>query len=241
MNGLFETSHSLFEPHHVLRIGHRGAAAYAPENSLASIQKALEMGVDAIELDVRLSRDGVVVVIHDDTIDRTSTGKGEVAAMTLSQLKQHPLAEGQTIPTLGEVLQLIDGRATLFIELKCSEVALPAAKIVCEAIATKGWSYRDFWIIAFEHASLLAVKTYDSKLQTGALLVGIPISLAQCASEAKASALLPNIHHCHAELVDDAHGRGLQCFVWTANTAETVAYAKSMKVDGIISDKPDLL
>jgi glycerophosphoryl diester phosphodiesterase len=113
-------------------IAHRGASDKSPENTLAAFERALKQGADAIECDVHLSADGEVVVIHDDTVDRTTDGSGEVAAMSLEELRQldagswkHSRFSEQRIPTLQEVIELVGDRAHIFVELKGSSPGLP--------------------------------------------------------------------------------------------------------------------
>src|SRR3970040_2158507 len=116
-----------FYPRIPLILGHRGASAYAPENTLAAFRRALELGADGFELDVTLSADGVPVVIHDDTVDRTTDGSGPVANLTLAQLKQLPAGfrarfgtefAGERIPTLEEVVARLGQRALLHVEFE---------------------------------------------------------------------------------------------------------------------------
>lgn len=118
-------NHHLFELIKPVVFAHRGASKYAPENTLASFQKALEMGAQALELDVTLTRDGEVVVIHDDAVDRTSNGQGRVDQLTLAQIKKFDAGswfaeefKGEKIPTLKEVLALVGEKALINIELK---------------------------------------------------------------------------------------------------------------------------
>jgi glycerophosphoryl diester phosphodiesterase len=99
-------------------IGHRGAAALEPENTLLSIKRAMDIGVDAVEIDVHLSKDKDLVVIHDATVDRTTNGKGPVSSYTVQEIKRLDAGKGETIPTLQEVIDLIDKRVLLIIELK---------------------------------------------------------------------------------------------------------------------------
>ncbi|MEM3426627.1 MAG: glycerophosphodiester phosphodiesterase family protein, partial [Thermoproteota archaeon] len=100
----------------VLKIGHRGARFYEPENTLRSFRKALELGVDAVELDVRRTRDGELVVIHDAEVDRTTNGKGLVRELTLEEIRRLDAGKGEKIPTLEEALDFLDGRVKILIE-----------------------------------------------------------------------------------------------------------------------------
>jgi len=99
-------------------MGHRGAAALEPENTLLSIERAIHIGVNAVEIDVRLSKDKELVVIHDATVDRTTDGIGPVCDFTVDELKQLDAGKGQRIPTLQEVVEVINNKVTLVIELK---------------------------------------------------------------------------------------------------------------------------
>jgi len=102
----------------MLKIGHRGAKGYEPENTLRSFQKALELNVDAVELDVRRTKDGAIVVIHDAEVDRTTNGKGLVSELTLKEIKELDIEKGEKIPTLEEALDFLDKKVKIFIELK---------------------------------------------------------------------------------------------------------------------------
>ena len=110
--------------------GHRGAAKLEPENTLLSIQKAIDLGVDQIEIDVHLTRDQHLVVIHDATVDRTTDGQGAIADFTLAKLKQLDAGKGERIPTLQEVIDLVSGKVILQIELKGPNTAEPVIQAV---------------------------------------------------------------------------------------------------------------
>ena len=107
----------------MLKIGHRGAKGYEPENTLIGFEKALALGVDQIELDIHLSADGEIMVIHDETIDRTTNGSGCVNSLTCTELQQFRIREQQYIPTLIEVLDLIDRKCSVNIEIKSTNLA----------------------------------------------------------------------------------------------------------------------
>ncbi|MEM2375782.1 MAG: glycerophosphodiester phosphodiesterase family protein, partial [Candidatus Bathyarchaeia archaeon] len=117
-----------------LRVGHRGAKAYEPENTLRSFMKALELGVNAIEFDVRRTRDGELVVIHDAEVDRTTDGKGLVSELTLREIKALSTEKGERIPTLEEALDFLDRKVKILIELK--EVGIEEK--VLEAVKRRG-------------------------------------------------------------------------------------------------------
>ena len=109
----------------VLRIGHRGAAGHAPENTLAAIQKGIALGVDFVEIDVRRTVDGMLVALHDETVNRTTNGKGRVDRLLLQDVKKFNAGNGENIPTLDDVLKLVAGQAGLMLELKVTRSSMP--------------------------------------------------------------------------------------------------------------------
>lgn len=223
------------------RIGHRGACGHAPENTLASMQRALEIGVDGFEFDIQLSKDGIPVIIHDDTLERTTDGKGKVSDFTLKELKELDAGKGEKIPTLQDAIEMVDKRTRLFIELKAEESTKPVADIVKNAAGKLGWSYEQFFVCSFDHRQIFESRKYIPEVRTCAVLVGIPVTLAQIAQEAGAWGLSSAVHHTNQALVDDARARGLKTMVWTADKPEEIAKGRALKVDGIISNYPDRL
>ncbi|RLG46262.1 MAG: glycerophosphodiester phosphodiesterase, partial [Thermoproteota archaeon] len=111
-------------------VGHRGASAYEPENTVRSIRRAFEMGADAVEVDARVSKDGHVVIIHDETVDRTTNGTGLVSELSLEEIRALDAGKGEKIPTLQEVLEEIRGKGCLFLEIKVDEAAVPSLSLV---------------------------------------------------------------------------------------------------------------
>jgi glycerophosphoryl diester phosphodiesterase len=221
------------------RLGHRGACGYAPENTLLSFRKALELGVHGFEFDIQLSRDGVPMVIHDDTLERTTSGKGRVCDFTAAELQLLDAGQGEKIPTFTNVLDMVDKRCRMLVELKAEQSAFPVAETIKYYVDHMGWSYEQFFVCSFDHLQLVSTRTINPNIHTCALLVGIPVSLAALAQEAGAMAINPNIYHMNTPLVEDAHKRGLKVYVWTCNTLEEIAAAKAYGVDGIMSNFPD--
>jgi glycerophosphoryl diester phosphodiesterase len=225
------------------RIGHRGACGHAPENTLASMRKAIEMGVHGFEFDIQMSKDGEPVVIHDATLERTTNGQGEVSDYTFDQLQQFEAGNdkfyGERIPSLRQVMDMVDKRCRLFIELKSDDATEPVVKILRHYTKNMGWNYEQLFVCSFDHLQLTTVRTLAPSIRTCALIAGIPVSLAAIAAEAHAWAINPCIHHINQGLVDDAHRRGLRVITWTANHPADIAKAKKLGVDGIISDFPD--
>jgi glycerophosphoryl diester phosphodiesterase len=133
----------------ILKIAHRGASGYEPEDTLRAFKKALEMGADALGIDVHVCKSGEVVVIHDDTLGRTTDARGWVRKKTLSELKSFHIQKGEKISTLEEVLDFVRGKMKLDIELKEKRCAGPTYEIIKRAIRGGVWSYDDFFYFIF--------------------------------------------------------------------------------------------
>jgi glycerophosphoryl diester phosphodiesterase len=218
-----------------LRIGHRGAAGYAPGNTIASIEKELEIGVDGVEIDVRCTSDGHLVLLHDRYLQRSTNGVGDVADLTLDDIRAFRTKAGdQPIPTLAEVLDKISGRAGLIIELKTSGIAGRAMAAVEDA------GFRGpLWVASFLHAELLQIRAHDSSPPTIALLDGIPVIQTAFMYHAQATHAGVAIDSLDRALVRRLHDSSFRVFTYTADEPEDIAYAKACNVDGIISNFPD--
>ncbi|PWA06963.1 glycerophosphodiester phosphodiesterase [Flavobacterium psychrotolerans] len=222
-----------------LKIGHRGAKGYAPENTLLSFQKAIDMAVDGIELDVHLSSDGEIIVIHDDTIDRTTNGKGIVNKLSLSELRKFKIEKEQTIPTLTEVFNLVNQQCFINIELKGNGTAKPVVALIERYVLNKNWDYRRFLISSFDWNALQEVRLLNSKIPVGVLTqTNLDLALA-FAKFIKAETIHPYFHLLTKENTKQMHDEGISIFSWTINEMEDIQKIKSFNVNGIISDFPD--
>lgn len=225
----------------ILKIGHRGAAGHEPENTLVSFKKALDLGVDAIELDVYVCKTGELVVIHDDTVDRTTNGKGYVVEKSFEELRGLDAGKGQKIPTLQEVLDLVDKKVIVNIELKGPNTASPAVKVIEEYIKQKNWTENLFWVSSFDHAELSKFKKLNHKIKIGVLIKDVPKEF-KFWEELGAYSVNICAEFINKEFVNDAHERGLKIFVWTTNDTDNENYINKVKdlgVDGIFSNFPD--
>ena len=219
----------------MLRIGHRGARAYAPENTITSFKKALEIGVDAIELDVRKTKDNQLVVIHDDDVKRTTDGEGLICELTLKEIKGFSAEGGEKIPTFEEALDFLDKKVKVFVELKEEGIE----KQVLFAVHERGLE-KNVVITSFLEDVLKRVRELDDKVETG-LIYAKHKNPLKAAFDLKANYLVALYRFVHTANVEKAHENGLKVVVWTINTPEEVeAYVKK-GVDGIASDKPDIL
>ena len=225
----------------LLKIGHRGAKTYIAENTLASIKKALELEVDAIEIDVHKCASGELVVFHDFTLDRMTNGSGEVAKHTLEQLKNLKVNNQYEIPTLEDVLNTIDKKCMLNIELKGRDTALKTCKIVEDYIETKQWNLDHFLISSFQHQELEAVYNYNKQLRLGVLTKASVVEAIKFAETIKAYAIHPNAAIVTKANVSLAQNKGYKVLIWTVNDQPTIERMKTYGVDGIISDNPDLI
>jgi glycerophosphoryl diester phosphodiesterase len=219
----------------MLKIGHRGARAYEPENTLRSFSKALELGVDAVELDVRVTKDGEIVVIHDAEVDRTTDGKGLVNQLTLREIKQLRTEKDERIPTLEEALGFLDRKAKVLVELKETGLEEKVLKAVREKKLEQ-----NVIIVSFLEDALRRVRELNDKVETG-LIYTRHKNPVGAASNLRASYLLPLYRFTHTADVQRAHQNNLKVIVWTINNPEEVAQYVKKGVDGITSDKPSIL
>lgn len=225
----------------MLNIGHRGACGYEPENTIISFKKALELGVDAIELDVYVCKTGELVVIHDDTVDRTTNGKGYVINMAFDELRALDAGKGEQIPTLQEVLDLINNQVLLNIELKGAGTAEPIAEVIKQYTESGKWTKENFLVSSFNHVELKKFNNMMPDIKIGALLCGIPLDYAKQAEALNAYSFNPSMEFINKELVEDAHSRGMKVFVYTVNELQDIEAMKQLGVDGIFINYPDRL
>ena len=225
----------------LLKIGHRGAKGYFAENTLESIQKALNFGVDAIEIDVHRCKTGELVVIHDFTLDRTTNGSGEVAKKSLSEIKGLNVEDEFGIPLLTEVLDFIEGKCTINIELKGLNTATATAKIIKKYIAEKNWTYKDFIVSSFQKNELFQMRKLDKNVALGILSKASVTEAIELGKILKASAIHPSLGIITRDNVKASHKAGFNVNVWTVNEPEDIQRMREFGVDGIISDFPDRL
>lgn len=232
-----------------LVLAHRGASAYAPENTLAAFNLAFELGADGIELDVSLTRDGIPVVIHDDTVDRTTNGHGAVNQFTLAELQQLDASNriekyrGEKIPTLEEVLRAVGKRGLINIEIKSTGLKTDGVEgAVLAAIENTGAPR--VLISSFNPLALRRMFLLDPRLPRGLLYAPrLPIFLrrAWLRPLVRPTALHPHFSMVTREFVAWAHQRGYQVNTWTVDEPDVARRLIEWGVDGIITNKPDVL
>jgi glycerophosphoryl diester phosphodiesterase len=219
--------------------GHRGAAGLVAENTLESITAALHYKVDGVEIDVHCCKSGELVVIHDDTLDRTTNGTGNVSEYTLQELQQFETEEGFRIPTLREVLDMINMQCELNIELKGKNTALPTIALLEEYIENTDWEYDHFIISSFDHPQLFELKAITSNFKIGVLTEVHIIEVLPIAAALEAFSIHPPIFSLTEDAVNLAKDQGYTVYVWTVNTETQIEQSKSWKVEGIITDFPN--
>jgi len=219
-------------------IGHRGAKGF-PENTLESSQKAIELKCDGIELDVHLSVDGEIIVIHDDTVNRTTNGKGFISELSLSEIKALRIDGEYQIPTLTEVFELADKKCFINIELKSESTVEPVIKLIEKYVSEKGWNYNHFLVSAFEWNHLKKIHYINPEIKLG-VLTETDLHLAIAFAETvNAKSIHPHFHLLTAENTLQMQQKGFKVFPWTVNEPSDIKKIKSFKPNGIITDFPD--
>lgn len=223
----------------VLRIGHRGACGYGPENTLLSFKKALELNVDIIELDVCLCKTKEVIVIHDSKVDRTTNGKGYVAKKTFNELRKLDAGKGEKIPLLTEVLDLVNRKAKVNIEIKGKGIAKSVFGIIEKYVKDKGWQYENFLVSSFDYDELLDFYNLNPKVKTSVLFEKSVKKAMGFTEKVNAYSINPSFRLATKKFIENAHKKGLKVFVWTVNKRKNIEKLKQLGVDGIFSNYPD--
>ncbi len=221
----------------LLCIGHRGAMGHAPENTLASIRKALEFGVPCVEIDVYCV-DGQLVVFHDSRLERTTNGTGYLLEQNFTDLRSLDAGDGEKIPTLKEVFVAVHLQAGVNIELKGPDTARPVVEFISK-MRDMGWSDDLILISSFDHRELAQIRQLDPRIKVGAMMVGLPVNDAAFAESLGAYSVHLSLEFIDRRFVDDAHSRGLRVFVFTVNHPEDIIKMVELGVDGVFTNYPE--
>lgn len=220
-------------------IGHRGAMGYETENTLASVEKAMELGVDMIEIDVFQISSGEIVVFHDERVDRLSNSAGPIKEYNIFDLKKLVLDGGHQIPMLQDVLKRIGGQVALNIELKDTQIADNIHLIVSGYAQKPEWSEDQFIISSFDWDELRAYRKLSPNGRIAVLTEGDPLEALNVARELDAEAINPHFTQLNADNMDQLHRAGFKVYTWTVNDPSDFQRLKAMGVDGVFSDYPD--
>lgn len=226
---------------------HRGASGYCPENTIPAFSMAQDMQADGVELDVQMTKDHVLVVCHDETLDRTSNGKGYLKDYTLEELKKLDFCngnlayEGVQIPTLEEVFALLKpGKLTINIELKTGVFFYPGIE---ESVITltRECGFEDRVIYSsFNHYSIRKIRELDKQAKTGFLYCDGTMDMPSYGQKHKVNALHPAIYNLqYPDFMEECRQKGLEVNVWTVNTREEILLSREMGVHAIIGNYPD--
>jgi len=225
----------------LIRIAHRGASACWPENTLLAFRKALEVGASWLELDVQLSRDGELVVIHDEALERTTNGRGPVGHYALADLRRLDAGQGEPIPQLVEVLDLVAGRAQLNIELKGKGTGEAVARLLQQR-ADAGRLPADEILVSSLDEDELTLFAGQRRQVRVAPVADLPNAQTwELAERLNAWSLHVEVGAVSAALVAQAAEQGRKLLVYTVNDRATLEHLQGLGVAGIFTDRPEFL
>jgi glycerophosphoryl diester phosphodiesterase len=216
-------------------IAHRGASFWEPENTLASIKAAVKLGTSHVEVDVRKGG-GRLLVFHDATVNRTTDGRGLLSKLSFQEVKSLYLGVGQQIPTFDEALEAMKGKVNPIVEIKEPGTEGEVLRAVEQAGLLESTVF-----VSFHHHALLNLKRLSSQASTGIIFRGELLTAVEAARKAEASWILPDRRHVTAEMVSKAKSEGLKVGVWVVNDKAEAEKLRSLGVDAIASDRPEIL
>ncbi|MEW2087359.1 glycerophosphodiester phosphodiesterase family protein [Streptomyces sp. NPDC005283] len=216
-----------------LTIGHRGVMGVEPENTLRSFIRAEQAGMDAIELDLHLSKDGALVVMHDADVDRTTGGSGPIADKTLAELRELDAGDGERVPVFEEVLDAV--RAPLQAEIK--DVA--AAQALAEVLRRRDLVHR-VEVSSFHDDAIAEIATLAPGVRTVLIASRWVADVVDRAKAVGAASLALNIRRLTLETVEHAHGEGLRVIGWVVNTQDHLRLVRALELDGATTDFPEI-
>ncbi len=231
---------------HPLIWGHRGASGYAPENTLPAFKLAADMGADGIELDIQETKDGVIVVCHDETVDRTSSGAGWIKDYTFEELRKLDFSnknaayEGTKIPSMEEVFELLGPTGlTINIELKTGIVFYEKIEEkILDMAKQMGWEDRVIYS-SFNHYTVRRIKELNPDAKAGLLYADGPIDMPGYGKRLGVNALHPALYNLqYPNFMQDCAANGLDVNVWTVNSAEHLMLCKQFGVNAVITNYP---
>ena len=222
-----------------LVIGHRGAMGYETENTLASIQKAMDLGVDMIEIDVFNIESGETVVFHDERLERISNAGGSIEEYNILDLKKVILDGNHSIPLLQDVLKLVDNKVALNIELKGAKTAGRVNFITDFYIKQRGWILDNIVISSFNWDELREMRRINPDIAIAVLTEENPIDAIPVAKELNAIAINPWFKTLTAEQTKQIQEEGFKVYTYTVNDVDDIARMREFGVDGIFTNYPD--
>ena len=217
-------------------IGHRSARGLEPENTTRSFRKALELGVDYIECDVHMTKDGHIVLMHDHTLDRTTNGSGPVNSFTFDEIRKLDAGKGESIPTLRELFDLARGKVKLLVELKDETATEPTIRLV-EKSGMEG----EVSLTSGNTETLRRVRELNTSIPIEHFFGKPPDDAIDRALGVGAKRVSCHISYLTGEFVRKAHENGLQVIAWPPNAVEEAKKAIECGADLICTDRPDIV
>ncbi len=225
----------------ILRIGHRGSKGYVAENTLESINHAILLGVDGIEIDIFKCLSGELVLSHENDLKRLTGKSGQLEKLTLNELKKILVVGKYEIPTLTDVLRRIRTPLFVNIELKGLNTAQATSKIIVDLSKSTSWRLENFIVSSFYWDELEQFRSIDKNTPVG-VLTSKSMSINEAIEFGKkinAQAIHPNFKLLNEKTVKKIKNNGFKIYTWTVNDKDDINFMKKLKVDGIISDYPD--
>jgi glycerophosphoryl diester phosphodiesterase len=219
-------------------LAHRGARGHAPENTLAAFDKAVELKAQWVELDVQWHA-GQLWVFHDLRLERCTNGKGWLGDHKADALRKLDAGGGQKIPFLHEVLNRLNRRVSVNVELKTADGTAAEVATALRGYLAKGWKPEQFLVSSFHLPELREFKRRMPEIPLGVLMCGVPLGLAAAGTELGAQVLSLDRDFADSALIADAHARGMRVFVYTVNEPEDIARYRGQGVDGVFTDFPE--
>lgn len=225
-------------------IAHRGGPLAAmsplPENSVAAISRALDLGVDGIEIDI-FQVGGELFVTHDRRLGRVVSGDGVINELPLAYVRQQQLSNGEPIPTLQQVLELIGDKLLLNIEIKGANSVSRLVQVLRDYVESCQGNYEQYVFSSFDHRQLFQAMQLMPEVKRGVLIEGIPLDFAACCEPLKAYSFNTHLSFMTPELLADAQKRGLQNWVYTVNQEDDWLRMEALGIDAVFTDRPDAL
>ena len=222
-----------------LIIGHRGARGHVAENTLPSVSKALSLGVDGIEVDVFRCASGELVVFHDVTLEKLTNATGPIEALALDSIRKIKVLKDYAIPTLEEVLTLIDGKVLLNIELKGTQTAVLTNELLKKKFSEGNWSPDKILVSSFNWDELALFYEATKEIPIAVLTEDDPLDAIPIAKKLKAVAVNPNFKSLNEDNIGKIRREGLKIYPWTVNQPEDIERMINLAVDAIITDFPE--
>ncbi|MBO7940280.1 MULTISPECIES: glycerophosphodiester phosphodiesterase [Streptomyces] len=216
-----------------LTIGHRGVMGVEPENTLRSFVAAERAGLDAIELDLHVSRDGALVVMHDPDVDRTTDGSGTIADLTLAELRALDAGRGERVPVFEEVLDAV----TLPLQAEIKDIQ--AARVLAEVIRERDLADR-VEVSSFHDAAVTEMSRLVPGIRTALIGSRYGLDIVDRAVDAGAATVCLNLRRLTLEIVEEARKRDLRIIAWVVNTQEQLRLVHTLELDGVTTDYPGL-